>query len=78
MRAPYSEGPSPLTTSPPTTTYLTASEAAAILRVSRHTVLLLLRDGGIKATKPGKRWLIAQDDLDAYLAEGSNTPDVVA
>lgn len=59
-------------------TYLTAVEASAVLRISPAQVVNLCRDGDIKATKPGKQWLIAQADLIAYLDESTNQPGVVA
>lgn len=52
--------------------YLTAIEAADVLRVGPWTVIKLCRDGKIPATKPVKSWLIAETDLDAYLADASN------
>lgn len=54
--------------------FLTAAEAADILRVGSWQVVALCRDGELRATKPGKKWLIRREDFDAYLAAGSNTP----
>lgn len=58
--------------------FLTAPEAADILRVSPWQVVNLCRTGELKATKPGKKWLIRPDDLNAYIAGGSNTEQVSA
>lgn len=52
--------------------YLTAAEAAEVLRVGPWAVIKLCRDGALPATKPGKAWLIESTDLDAYLAGHSN------
>lgn len=53
-------------------TYLTAAEAAKVLRVGPWQVIKLCRDRDLPATKPGKSWLIDPADLDAYLAAHSN------
>jgi excisionase family DNA binding protein len=47
---------------------LTTDEAAAFLRVSTGTVTRLIRSGRLKASKPGKQFLVRKADLDAYLA----------
>ena len=54
--------------------YLTASEAAALLRVRTSKVLAWLRSGELRgfdlSEKPGKgraRWKISRDDLQAFL-----------
>lgn len=52
--------------------FLTAPEVAEILRVGTWQVVNLCRDGKIPATKPGKSWLIAESDLNAYLEKHSN------
>jgi len=54
---------------------LTALEVSEILRTDIWEVARLCRAGKLKATKPGKKWLIAPSDLAAYLAEHSNTQD---
>lgn len=57
--------------------FLTAPEAAEILRVGPWQVVALCRTGELKATKPGQKWLINPADLDAYIAAGSNTAPAV-
>lgn len=57
---------------------LTAEEAAAILRVEPWSVVRLCRSKKLRASKPQKAWLIAQDDLMAYIAEHSNQREDVA
>lgn len=52
--------------------YLTADEAGEILRVGPFQVVKLCRSGELRATKPGRQWLIEPADLDAYLAAHSN------
>ena len=54
--------------------YLTTEEVAAVMRLTTWRVLQLCRDGKLPATKPAGQWLIAQSDLDAYIASGSNQP----
>lgn len=56
----------------PTNPYLTAAEAAEILRTRPMSVVALCREGVLPATKPQKHWLIRQADLDAYLEAHSN------
>lgn len=50
--------------------FLTASEAADILRLTRWQVVNLCRDGKIRATKPFKQWLINPEDLEAAIDAG--------
>lgn len=52
--------------------FLTASEVADILRIELWAAVKLCREGKLAATKPGKQWLIAPADLDAYIAAGRN------
>lgn len=47
--------------------YLTAAEAATLLRTEPITVVRLCREGKIPATKPAGKWLISRDDLTAHL-----------
>ncbi len=54
--------------------FLTATEAAALLRVRQSKVLAWLRSGELRgfdlSEKPGKgraRWRISRDDLQAFL-----------
>lgn len=54
--------------------YLTAAEVAKKLRVLPWWVTERCRSGDIRATKPGKTWLIAPADLDAYLERHTNRP----
>lgn len=52
--------------------YLTASEVAPLLRVGTYQVVVLCREGKLRATKPGKTWLITREDVEAYIAAGYN------
>lgn len=52
--------------------FLTATEAAEVLRVKPHEVTLKCRTGVIKASKPGLSWLILEADLLEYIEEHSN------
>lgn len=51
---------------------LTASEVADILRIGTYAVIILCRTGQLRASKPGKSWLIDPADLRAYLESGRN------
>lgn len=53
---------------------LTADEAAEVLRIGPFQVVVLCRTGQIRASKPGKSWLIDPDDLRAYLDAHRNQP----
>jgi excisionase family DNA binding protein len=56
-------------------TRLTVPEAAARLRCHDNTVRKLIgAPGGIRAAKVAGRWLIHEDDLDAYEASQANKP----
>lgn len=57
--------------SSPLPRFLTAAEVADILRVSPFEVARYCQAGVIKAKKPGKKWLIAPADLQAYIDGGS-------
>jgi len=52
--------------------FYTVIEAAKILRVTEWEMRLRCQDGRIKASKPGKSWLIAESDLLAYVEAHSN------
>src|SRR5579859_8264670 len=44
-------------------------EAAAFLHMSPAVLRLHARQGRVKATKPGKRWVFLEDDLAHYLGQ---------
>ena len=50
---------------------LTVQEVADLLRVSNMTVYRLIKRGELRALRVGKNYRIRQQDLDAYLQEGS-------
>lgn len=53
--------------------YLTAAEAAEVLRVEAIAVVRMCRAAKIPATNPtGRRWLIDPDDLAAFIEAGRN------
>lgn len=58
--------------------FLTAPEAAEKLRVGVWQVVALCRSGELRATKPGKKWLIEPADLTAYIDAGRNDVDRVS
>lgn len=52
--------------------FLTAEEVADLLRIGPMQAVALCRTGKLRATKPGKTWLIRPEDLEAYIAAGYN------
>lgn len=60
--------------SPSKAHFLTAAEAADILRTSPITVVRLCRDGKLPATKPLGTWLILESDLLAHIEASRNEP----
>lgn len=53
---------------------LTAPEVAHILRCGTWQVLQLCRTGALRASKPGKSWLVDPADLRAYLEAHIHQP----
>ena len=47
--------------------FLTASEAAERMRVSKMTVYRLIRSGKIRAVQIGKAYRVRESDLEEYL-----------
>lgn len=52
--------------------FLTALEVAPMLRMTGVEVVRLCREGKLRATKPGKAWLILPADVSAYINAGYN------
>ncbi len=50
--------------------YYTADELADYLKISGQTVRAWIRDGKVKATKFGRSWRIADDELKRLVVEG--------
>lgn len=50
---------------------MTLAEVARHLRVTRETVQRYVRSGAIKATKVGRAYLVAPEDLHAFLRSRS-------
>ena len=55
-------------------TWLTTTEVAERLKRTDHSVRRLCFDGKLRATKDGRQWLVAEEDLDDYLNVKSNRP----
>jgi excisionase family DNA binding protein len=53
-------------------TFYTVAETAPILRVTEYEVSKLCRTGRLRASKPGRSWLIAESDLLEFIAAHSN------
>lgn len=47
--------------------FLTATEAAERMRVSKMTVYRLIRTGALPAVQIGKAYRVREDDLERYL-----------
>jgi excisionase family DNA binding protein len=58
--------------------FLTANEVAPLLRMGRYQVIKLCREGKLRATKPGKTWLILREDVDAYVRSAYNDAEVAS
>ena len=56
--------------------FLTATEVAIRLRTTPIAILEACRDGRLRATKPGRSWLITEEAVEEYLAASSNTQSV--
>ena len=46
---------------------MTVEEAIEYMHIPRGTMYMKLEDGTIPATKPGRRWILYQDELDKWL-----------
>ena len=46
---------------------MTVEEAIEYTHIPKGTMYMKLEDGTIPATKPGRRWLLYQDELDKWL-----------
>lgn len=55
--------------------FLTPDQVAETLQVSIDTILRLIRDKKIKATRIGNQWRIKEGDLERFLHEQSNIQD---
>lgn len=52
-----------------TMTYLSAPDVARRLNVSPMTIHRLINDGHLQATRVGRQYRIAEDEVDRYVAE---------
>lgn len=57
---------------------LTAHEVADLLRIGPYQVVILCRTGALRASKPGKSWLIDPADLRAYIEASRNDTEASA
>ena len=53
---------------------MTVEEAAEYTRIPLGTLYMKLGDGTIPATKPGKRYVLYQDELDKWLEVNRKNP----
>lgn len=63
-----------MTEQPAAVTLYTAAETAVMLRTNAWQVTSECRAGKIRASKPGKSWLIDEAAIRDYLADHSNVP----
>ena len=49
------------------TPYMTTTEAARRLRVTRETVIKLIRERGLVGSKIGPRYIVHEDDLERFI-----------
>jgi len=55
----------------PSNAYLTVKEAANLSRIGPSTIRLYIRKGKLKAATVGRRVIIRQEDLEAFIDENS-------
>jgi excisionase family DNA binding protein len=55
--------------------YLTATEAADILRITPERTHILCREGKLEAYRPHGKWLIPEDAIDRYVKGAPTTTD---
>lgn len=48
-------------------TFYTLQETAEILRLTEHTIYLWCRSGKLKASKPGRKWLIPASEIQKII-----------
>ena len=60
-------GPTPISGNLARTRFLTVSEVAATLRVSKMSVYRLIHSGELEAVRFGRSFRVAEKDLDNYL-----------
>lgn len=53
---------------------LTTAEVGERLRMSPRQVTILCHRGDLRGSKPGRAWLVSEDDLQDYLDEKANRP----
>jgi excisionase family DNA binding protein len=53
---------------------LTVDQVASILNVRPYTVRDYAKSGALRGSKPGKRWLFEQADVDAFVESAQNRP----
>ena len=54
---------------------MSVEEAVEYTRIPLGTLYMKLADGSIPATKPGKRWVLYQDELDKWLEANRRTEE---
>ena len=52
----------------------TLDEAAEILKTTRRTLYTYIKNGDLKASKLGKRWLVTEDTIKELLESRENDP----
>ncbi len=55
--------------------WLTAEDISEMLGVPVDSVRQWIRDRRLKATRPGRQWLVKREDLEQFLRDNSNIAD---
>ena len=55
--------------------YLTVEDISEMLGVAPDSVRQWIRDKRLKATRPGRQWLVKREDLEKFLKERTNIQD---
>ena len=55
--------------------YKTTNETAVLLHVHRQTIMRWIKDGTLKATKIGRKYLISEEEIKKKLEEGNSNEE---
>lgn len=61
-----------------TTEFLTVDAAATLLKLHPKTVLRFIREGRLRATRPGKQYRLLRSDLNAFAGADATPPGRMA
>jgi len=55
-------------------TLLTTTDVATRLHTTPRQVTILCARGDLRGSKPGRQWLVSEDDLQDFIDEKANRP----